>query len=63
MSVLTRRELEFLADLRTSWPRLYWSELARLATESDDPRDAWIATPTIAPQPGRPLLTMVVRNS
>jgi hypothetical protein len=36
MSILTGRELEFLASLRTSWSRLYWNELARLLKEDDD---------------------------
>jgi hypothetical protein len=30
MSILTDRELEFLAGLNTSWSRLYWNELALL---------------------------------
>jgi hypothetical protein len=40
MSILTGRELEFLASLRTSWRRLYWNELARLLKEDHNPRDA-----------------------
>jgi hypothetical protein len=36
MSILTGRELEFLASLRTGWSRLYWNELARLLKEDDD---------------------------
>jgi hypothetical protein len=30
MSILTDRELEFLAGLHTGWSRLYWNELAIL---------------------------------
>jgi len=30
MSILTNRELEFLASLNTSWRKLYWRELALL---------------------------------
>ena len=37
MSILTGRELEFLASLRTSWRTLYWNELARLLKEADNP--------------------------
>jgi hypothetical protein len=40
MSILTGRDLEFLDSLRTSWPRLYWNELARLRKEDNTPRDA-----------------------
>ena len=40
MSIFTSRELEFLADLRQGWRRLYWSELARLLKEDDKPHDA-----------------------
>jgi hypothetical protein len=40
MSILTGRDLEFLDSLRTSWPRLYWNELARLRKEDDEPREA-----------------------
>jgi predicted Zn-dependent protease len=32
MSILTDRELEFLALLNTSWRELYWNELALLLT-------------------------------
>jgi hypothetical protein len=39
MSILTSRELEFLASLRKSWDGLYRSELARLLKE-DDHRNA-----------------------
>ena len=39
MSVLTVRELEFLASLNASWRRLYWNELARLLKEGDNPCD------------------------
>jgi hypothetical protein len=34
MSILTDRELEFLARLNTSWSRLYWNELAFLLGEN-----------------------------
>ena len=40
MSILTGRDLEFLDSLRTSWPRLYRNELARLRKENDTARDA-----------------------
>jgi hypothetical protein len=40
MSILTNRELEFLASLRTDWRRLYWNELARLLKEDGNPDDA-----------------------
>ncbi len=30
MSILTNRDLEFLASLNTRWRRLYWTELALL---------------------------------
>jgi hypothetical protein len=33
MSILTSRELEFLASLDTGWRKLYWNELARLLKE------------------------------
>jgi hypothetical protein len=35
MSILTPRELEFLASLRTRWLRLYLSEIARLLREDE----------------------------
>jgi hypothetical protein len=35
MSILTSRELEFLASLNTNWWRLYFDELARLLKEDD----------------------------
>jgi hypothetical protein len=50
MSILTNRELEFLASLRTDWPRLYWNELTRLLREDDHPCEARPETPSI-PQP------------
>lgn len=40
MSIFTGRELEFLDSLRTSWPRLYRNELARLRHEDDERREA-----------------------
>ena len=35
MSILTNRELEFLASLNTNWRRLYFTELARLLEEDE----------------------------
>lgn len=35
MSILTSRDLEFLASLQTSWRRLYLGEVARLLREDD----------------------------
>jgi hypothetical protein len=49
MSILTGRELEFLASLRISWSRLYWNELARLLREDDNPGDARLEAHSIAP--------------
>jgi hypothetical protein len=49
MSILTGRELEFLASLRISWSRLYWNELARLLREDDNPCDARPEARSIAP--------------
>ena len=49
MSLLTGRELEFLASLRLSWKRLYWNELARLLNENDDRCDARHEADAIAP--------------
>ena len=40
MSILTGRELEFLASLNGNWTRLYRNELARLLHKVDDPCDA-----------------------
>ena len=48
MSILTNRELEFLASLRTDWRRLYWNELARLLKEDGPPEDARDKTLSIA---------------
>jgi hypothetical protein len=53
MSILTGRELEFLASLRTNWRRLYWNELARLLKEDDNPCDARHEAHSIAPQSRR----------
>jgi hypothetical protein len=50
MSILTGRELEFLASLRTSWRRLYCNELARLLKEDDNPCDARPEADSIASQ-------------
>ena len=44
MSILTGRELEFLASLNTSWRRLYWNELVRLLKEDDNRCDPWHET-------------------
>jgi hypothetical protein len=38
MLILTDRELEFLARLKTSWSRLYWNELALLLRGNGDDR-------------------------
>jgi hypothetical protein len=49
MSILTNRELEFLASLRTDWRRLYWNEVARLLKEDDaqdDVQDGAIGSPS-----------------
>ena len=53
MSILTDRELEFLASLKKGWRGLYWSELARLLKENDNSRDARHEAPSIAPQSRR----------
>jgi hypothetical protein len=34
MSILTNRELEFLAGLNARWSKLYWNELALLLEEN-----------------------------
>jgi hypothetical protein len=49
MSILTGRELEFLASLRTNWKRLYWNELARLLSGDDGPCDVGQEALRIAP--------------
>jgi hypothetical protein len=54
MSILTVRELEFLASLRISWRRFYWNELARLLKEDDGPCDARHEARSIAPPSSRP---------
>jgi hypothetical protein len=36
MSILTDRDLEFLASLKTRWRRYYFDEVARLRSEDDD---------------------------
>jgi hypothetical protein len=54
MSILTNRELEFLASLRTDWNRLYWNEFARLQQEDADRRDASHQRQCIIVQFGRP---------
>jgi hypothetical protein len=48
MSILTVRELEFLASLRNCWGRLYLSEVARLQNEDDHARRP-TKDPTLAP--------------
>jgi len=45
MSILTSRDLKFLASLRICWQTLYWSEVARLLKE-DDPCADLSKTPT-----------------
>jgi len=62
MSILTSRELEFLASLNTSWARLYCNELARLLREHDVRCDGRHEPPSIirisaAPTP-RPDLSL-----
>jgi hypothetical protein len=47
MSILTGRELEFLASLNGNWTRLYRSELARLVHGVDDRCDAHQETHSI----------------
>jgi hypothetical protein len=54
MSILTDRELEFLASLRLDWRRFYWNELARLLKEDDNPFDARAEADLIGPQSRRP---------
>jgi len=59
MSIITSRELEFLASLRKSWDGLYRSELARLLKENDhwDARDDLSRWPKgIAPSSGSRLM-------
>ena len=53
MSILTDRELEFLASLRTSWTRLYWNEFAHLLKEDHNPGDARHQARSVAPQSKR----------
>lgn len=57
MSILTVRELEFLARLNGSWRRLYFTELARLLEEDEGRRGddepwqrepRWLATTNCA---------------
>ena len=47
MSILTGRELEFLASLNGNWTRLYRNELARLLHKVDDRCDAHHETHSI----------------
>jgi hypothetical protein len=54
MSILTDRELEFLASLRLDWRRFYWNELVRLLREDDNRFDAGHEADLIAPQSRRP---------
>jgi hypothetical protein len=54
MSILTDRELEFLATLRIGWRRFYWNELARLMREDGAPCDIRPETDSIAAPARRP---------
>jgi hypothetical protein len=54
MSILTNRELEFLASLRLDWRRFYWNELKRLLKEDDARFEARHEADLIAPQSRRP---------
>ncbi len=54
MSILTNRELEFLASLQTDWNKLYCKEFARLQQEDADRRDATHQLRCIASQIGVP---------
>jgi len=47
MSMLTSRELDFLASLNTRWWRLYCNELARLLKEDDTRCDGRHEPPSI----------------
>ena len=53
MCILTQRELEFLASLRKSWPKLFWREFARVvrehATAASTPNDPVQYTKPVAP--------------
>jgi hypothetical protein len=40
MSILTDRDLEYLANLQKGWRRLYLSEVARLLSEDHNARQA-----------------------
>jgi hypothetical protein len=65
MSILTGRELEFLDSLRTSWPRLYWNELARLRKEDKERREAQPApraTKRHRSRPGGKILVFTPRH-
>jgi hypothetical protein len=53
MSILTVRELEFLASLGTRWNRLYWNELAQLLQQHDGRRDIRHEAQSIARSPAR----------
>ncbi len=55
MSLLTGRELEFLASLNASWSRLYYKELARLLHKDDDRCDARHGTRSIIQISAAPL--------
>jgi len=60
MSILTGRELEFLASLSTSWRKLYGNELARLLKEDHVRCDGRHEPPSIirisaAPTPHSPV--------
>jgi hypothetical protein len=47
MSILTDRELEFLAGLNTSWSRLYWNELALLLTVQPGTAEPFLPLPLV----------------
>ena len=40
MSILTDRDLEYLANLQKGWRRLYLSDVARLLSEDHNARQA-----------------------
>jgi hypothetical protein len=53
MSILTIREIEFLASLRTGWHGLYCRELARLLKGDGDPSELRREAPFAAAASGR----------
>jgi hypothetical protein len=54
MSILTDREIEFIASLRMNWRRFYWNELVRLLKEDSTPVDGRHEANLIAPQSRHP---------